>query len=182
MARVRELRATMMFQWRTDERIAQSAVDPEPERLPVEMKGVPAEERATGAAGCSVALLAREHPGGGATGCARRDGSPGCPGVCPVIPVPCTPRVGLPVGAIDLRRGCNTLGAQAESSRQKIPGLVISSCVAGAAVIRSKSSGGTHKGPARSRSDGSASASSGTPRCAPVLRYRRCVQRGATGA
>ena len=65
VARVHGPNANMIFQWRKDERFMPSAVDLEPQFLPVEIEGMhesfPAAERETGSAGGIVVTLASGH-------------------------------------------------------------------------------------------------------------------------
>jgi len=65
VARVHGLNANMIFQWRKDERFLPSAVDLEPQFLPVEIEGVHdgvrASESVSGSAGGIVVTLASGH-------------------------------------------------------------------------------------------------------------------------
>lgn len=65
VAQVHGLNANMIFQWRKDERFLPSAVDLEPQFLPVEIDGmpddVPAAESKVGCAGGIVVTLASGH-------------------------------------------------------------------------------------------------------------------------
>lgn len=62
VARVHGLNANMVFQWRKDERFIPSAVDLEPQFLPVEIEDGPTSEvAATGSAGGIVVTLASGH-------------------------------------------------------------------------------------------------------------------------
>ena len=65
-----------------------------------------------------------------------------------MIPVPGNTRVWLAAGVTDMRRGFNTLAAQAEQVWQRIRFPAIYLCFGGGVVICSKLSGGTAKEPA----------------------------------
>ena len=63
-----------------------------------------------------------------------------------MIPVPSNTRVWLAAGVTDMRRGVNTLAAQAEKVLKEDPYSGHLSSIAGAVVICSKSFGGTIRG------------------------------------
>ena len=63
-----------------------------------------------------------------------------------MIPVPSNTRVWLAAGVTDMRRGFNTLAAQAEQVLAEDPAIYL--CFGGGVVICSKLSGGTAKEPA----------------------------------
>ena len=103
-----------------------------------------------------------------------------------MIPVPSNTRVWLAAGVTDMRRGFNTLAAQAEASLSEDPYSGHLFVFRGRRGDLLKSFGGINKGPACSPNVWSGDALSGrwrrTARCRCRLHNSRCCWKGSTGA